>query len=168
MIYLLYAEEVDLDLENDTAGFLENLNEQDHKTRFLNMMHKGCIKQVLGTLGLDVGTANGKLAPVKGKPLTKHEHGEPDSGDFNYSSVVGMLLYLAGHTHPDITYAVNFAERYMFCPKLVHKQALKHIGRYLKATSDKGLIMKPSEKHLKIYSFPDREGVLMVILNVVF
>ncbi|KAL7460137.1 hypothetical protein ACHAXS_000603, partial [Conticribra weissflogii] len=28
----------------------------------------------------------------------------------------------------------------MFCPKLVHEQALKQIGRYLKATADKGLI----------------------------
>ncbi len=43
----------------------------------------------------------------------------------------------------------------MFCPKLVHKQALKQIGRYLKATANKGLIIKPSEKLLKIDSFPD-------------
>ncbi len=76
-------------------------------------------------------------------------------GNFNYSSVVGMLLYLAGHTCPDITYAVNCSARYMFCPKLVYKQALKQIGHSLKATANKGLIMKPSEKLLKIDSFPD-------------
>ncbi len=84
-------------------------------------------------------------------------HGEPAFGNFNYGSVVGMLLYLAGHTRPDITYAVNCAARYMFCPKLVHEQALKQIGHYLKATADKGLIMKPSEKLLKIDSFPDTD-----------
>ncbi len=41
------------------------------------------------------------------------------SGDFNYSSLVGILLYLAGWTCTDITYAVNFTARYMFFPKLV-------------------------------------------------
>ncbi|KAL7447984.1 hypothetical protein ACHAXS_000120 [Conticribra weissflogii] len=76
--------------------------------------------------------------------LAKHVYGEPVSGDFNYNIVFGMLLYLAGHTCPDITYAVNCA--------LVHKHILKQIGCHL--NSDKGLIMKPSEKLLKVDSFP--------------
>ncbi len=61
-----------------------------------------------------------------------------------------MLLYLAVHTH-----TVNCATRYMFCPKLVHEQALKQIDHYLKATVNKGLIMKPFERLLKIDCFPD-------------
>ncbi len=119
------------------------------------MTQRGLIKRVLETLGLDVGTLNGKFTPAKGKPLVKHVHGEPASGNFNYSSVIGMLLYLADHSGPDITYAVNCATRYMFCPKLVHKHALKGIGCYHKATFDKELIMTPSEKLLKIDSFLD-------------
>ncbi len=67
------------------------------------MMQQGLIKQVFKTLGLNVGTSNGKFTPVEGKSLAKHAHEEPASGNLNYSSVVGMLLYLAGHTHPDIT-----------------------------------------------------------------
>ncbi len=43
----------------------------------------------------------------------------------------------------------------MFCPKLVCKHALKKVGCYLKATSDKGLILKPSEQLLKIDNFSD-------------
>ncbi len=39
----------------------------------------------------------------------------------------------------------------------MHKQALKRIGQYLKATADNGLIMKPSKKLLKIDSFPDAD-----------
>ncbi len=65
-----------------------------------------------------------------------------------------MLLCHAGNTCPDITYAVKCAARYTFCPKLVHKHALKLIGHYLKDTSDKGLIIKHSEKLLKSDSFP--------------
>ncbi len=68
-----------------------------------------------------------------------------------------MLLYLAGHKCPEMTHDVNCDARYFFCPKLVHKQALKQIGHYLKATADKGLIMMPSEKLLKIDSFPDTD-----------
>ncbi len=101
-------------------------------------MSKDESSPALETLGLDVGTANGKFIPAEGKPLAKHMHGEPASSNFNYSSVFGMLLYPPGHKLPNITYAVNCAARYMFCPKLMHKQALKQIGCYLKATTDKG------------------------------
>ncbi len=106
------------------------------------------------TFDFDVGTANGKFTPVKGKPLAKNVHEETTSGDFNYSSVVGMLLNFADQKHPDSTYAVDCTAKHMFCPKLVHKHALKRIGCYLKATSGKGLIMKPFEKLLKLECFP--------------
>ncbi|KAL7460116.1 hypothetical protein ACHAXS_000583, partial [Conticribra weissflogii] len=119
----LCTEGVDLEQEDDAARFLGVHIQHNPNTRFLNISQKGLIKQVLETLGLDVGTANGKFTAVKAKPLAKHMHGESASDDFSYSSVIRMLLYLAGHTCPDITY-VNCAERYMFCPKLVHKQAL--------------------------------------------
>ena len=67
-----------------------------------------------------------------------------------------MLLYLAGHSWPDITYAVNCTARYMFCPKLSHEKALKRIGRYLKATRDRDLILNPSSQ-LKIDNYPDAD-----------
>ena len=70
--------------------------------------------------------------------------------------MVGMLLYLARHTRPDIAYAVNSCARYMFNPRLSHEQALKRIGRYLKATRDKGLILNPSGK-LKVDAYPDAD-----------
>ncbi len=50
---------------------------------------------MLETLGLDVGSGNRKFTPAIGKTLAKLVHGEPASGDFDYSSVVGMLLYPA-------------------------------------------------------------------------
>ena len=66
-------------------------------------------------LGLNVGLVNGKATPAEHAPLTKNEGGPPASGSFNYASTVGMLLYLSGHSRPDITYSVNCAARYMFC-----------------------------------------------------
>ncbi len=99
---------------------------------------------MLGTLDLNVGTVNEKLISIKGKPLSKHVHKEPASGDVDYSSVVGMILYLACHTCPDISYAVDCAAQCMLYTILVYEHALKQIGCYLKTASDKGLIMNPS------------------------
>ncbi len=70
-------------------------------------------------------------------------------------------MYLAGHTKLSISYTANFTVRYMLCLKLVHKHALKQIGRYLKATSNKALIIKPSKKLLNIDSFPVVNGAGM-------
>ncbi len=67
-----------------------------------------------------------------------------------------MLLYLSGHSRPDIAYAVNCCARYMFNPRLSHEKALKQIGRYLKATRDKGLVLNPSGQ-LKVDAYPDAD-----------
>jgi hypothetical protein len=66
-----------------------------------------------------------------------------------------MLLYLKGHTCPDIARAVNCAAWYMFCPTKSHDETLKQIGRYLKATHNRGLIIKPSSGVLKIDAYLD-------------
>ncbi len=79
----LYTEGVDIEQEDDDTGFLAVHIEHKHKTGFLHMTQRGLIKQVLETLGLDVGTANGKFTPSRGNPLVKHAHGDPASGNFN-------------------------------------------------------------------------------------
>ena len=67
----------------------------------------------------------------------------------------GILLYLSGNTHPDIACAVNCCARYMFCPKHYHETELKCIGRYLKATQYRGLILHPSSNVCKLDCYPD-------------
>ncbi|KAL7487055.1 hypothetical protein ACHAW6_012655 [Cyclotella cf. meneghiniana] len=52
-----------------------------------------------------------------------------------------MLLYLSGHLRNDIAHAVNCCACYMFNSHLSHEKALKQIGRYLKATKDKDLVL---------------------------
>jgi len=44
----------------------------------------------------------------------------------------------------------------MFSPRLSHEKALKRIGRYLKATREKGLILNPSEE-LSVDAYPDAD-----------
>jgi hypothetical protein len=114
------------------------------------------IKRIIEALGLDDG-AKGKFIPSESKPLVKDINGDLASGAFSYSSVVGMLLYLSGHTCPDITFAVNCCARYMLCPKHSHELALKQIGCYLKQTSDRGMVMNPSSDVCKIDTYPDAD-----------
>jgi hypothetical protein len=90
--------------------------------------------------------------PVEKAALSKDIDGPPASGQVNYASVIGMLLYL-GHSHPDIAFATHQCARFTFAPKQSHEDALKRIGHYLKGTLDNGLILTPSDD-LKIDCYP--------------
>eukprot|EP00984_Skeletonema_dohrnii_P014206 scaffold5948_cov143-Skeletonema_dohrnii-CCMP3373.AAC.1 len=77
--------------------------------------------------------------------------------DFSYPAIVGQLLYLTGHTRPELAYAVNQCARYMFNPKRSHELALLRIGKYLKATRTKGIVIKPTGGLLNINAYPDAD-----------
>ncbi len=146
---------VDLEQEDDTAGFLGVTLEWDPETGLIEMKQTGLIKQVIKALGLEDGLVKGKYTPSESKPAFKNLNGEAASRDISYSSVVGMLLYLSGHICPDITFAVNCCAQCMFCPKHLHELALKRIRCYLKQTSDRGMVMNPSNNVCKIDAYPD-------------
>ena len=145
---------VDLEQEDNAAGFLGVTLDRDGPSGLIEMKQTGLIKRVIEALGLDDGYAKGNHTPAESKPLVKDADGEGAHGGFSYSSVIGMLLYLSGHTRPDIAYAVNCCARYMFCPKHSHELALKRIGRYLKQTSERGMIMNPSTDICKLMLIP--------------
>ncbi|KAL7483296.1 hypothetical protein ACHAW6_008946 [Cyclotella cf. meneghiniana] len=67
-----------------------------------------------------------------------------------------MLLYLSGHSCPDIAFAVHQCARYTFHPTRRHELALVRIGRYLKGTMNKGLVMSPS-LHPRVDCYPDAD-----------
>ena len=66
------------------------------------MKQTGLIYRVIEALGLDDGYARGK-----------DEDGVAAVEGFSYSSVVGMMLYLSGHTQPVIACALNCCARYI-------------------------------------------------------
>ena len=53
-----------------------------------------------------------------------------------YSQIIGSLIYLAGATKLDISYAVNKLCRFASNPEDDHWKALKRVVRYLKGTMD--------------------------------
>ena len=108
---------VDLEQEDDAAGFLGITFGRDETTGLM-----GLIDRVIETLGLNDGMAKGKFIPAESTPLVKNSDGESPSVSFSYISIVGMLLYLSGYTRPDIAYAVNCCAKYMFLQGILMKQ----------------------------------------------
>ena len=69
------------------------------------MTQKGLLERIIKALNLD--DAKGKSTSAVFGALSKDKHGEPMNGTFNYVSVIGMLLYLRGHTRSDLAFAVS-------------------------------------------------------------
>ena len=98
---------VNLEQDDDAAGFLGVTLGQDEATGFMEMKQVGLLDSVIETLGLDYGMENIESSPYESKPLVNDSDGSAPCGTFSYSRVVGMLLYLSGHTRPYIFYALN-------------------------------------------------------------
>jgi hypothetical protein len=103
---------IDLEREDNAAGFLGVTLDCDASTGLLlEMKQTGLIERVIEALSLDDGYAKGKQTPANTKPLVKDADEKAAHGGSSYSSVVGMLLYLSGHTCPNVAYTVNNALR---------------------------------------------------------
>ena len=94
--------------------------------------------------------------PASQKPLGTDKNGPEFAEQWSYSSVVGMLLYLAANSRPEIAYVVHQCARFTHNPKASHGAAVKQICLYLQGTKTKGLILKPS-KQLTVDCFVDAD-----------
>lgn len=79
-----------------------------------------------------------------GLKLTKDPEGEKVNSTL-YKQIVGSLMYVTA-TKPDGMHAVSLISRYMECPTSLHLLAAKRIFRYLKGTSDFGILYKKGTK----------------------
>ena len=64
--------------------------------------------------------------------------------EFHYRSVIGKLNLLEKSTRPDVSVSIHQCARFSERPKRSHAEAVKRLGRYLLATRDKGLIIRPN------------------------
>jgi hypothetical protein len=137
------GKDFDVEVQGDFAGYL-GVEIDAQPDGSLHLKQTGLIDRILDALGLD------KDSTAKDTPATetlgRDEHGSPCVGDFNYRSVNGMLMYLSGTTRSDISFANHQCARFANDPKLSHEKAMKRIGRYLKGTRNKGMIIKPTGK----------------------
>jgi hypothetical protein len=141
--------------ESDVAGYLGVLLDRDPENNTITLRQSGLAQRIVEALHLDDDTPSVKTPADAFLPLD--EDGEHAHEIYNYASVAGMLQYLQGHSRPDISFAVSQISRYTFGPKRSHELALERIGRYLKGTINKGLILKPDldESTFKIDVYVD-------------
>jgi hypothetical protein len=157
--FILSMQQDDICLRRE--GTAEGYLGIDIKTvnRQLHLTQSGLSQHILSALGLNK-YSNSCTTPADTSPLPKDVDGDPASGTINYASVVGMLLYLSGHSRPDLSFAVHQCARYTFAPTKRHEKALLRIGHYLKGTIDNGLILNPSDAlHLDCYPDADFAGM---------
>ncbi|KAL7474269.1 hypothetical protein ACHAW6_000249, partial [Cyclotella cf. meneghiniana] len=73
----------------------------------ITFRQKGLTARIITALGLDSSLSMRFSTPAEVGPLPKDIHGVMASGNVNYPAVIGMLLYLCGHSCPDIAFAVH-------------------------------------------------------------
>ena len=150
-----------LNEEDDYAGFLGiDISQSEDVPGAIELLQIGPIDRVLDVLGLNKENTHQRNEPASSVPLGKDEDGPLRREDWSYASVIGMLLYLSSNSRPDIAFAVHQAARFTHCAKLSHETTIKRIGRYLKATKDRGLVMKPSSTlSLELFADADFAGL---------
>ena len=80
-----------------------------------NFSQTGLINKVLKAVEID--TCNTTKTPCYPVALGKDEDGDPFNENREYAVVVGMLIYLATNSRPDILYSINQCARFTHNPK---------------------------------------------------
>ena len=103
------------------------------------------IDRVIKALGFYPKTTKGATnnTPAGYPLLNKDENGPARKASWKYRGIIGMLGYLQVTTRPDTPMATHQCARFNNDTRLSHEQAVKHIGRYLPDTRDKGVIYIP-------------------------
>ena len=141
----LKDQNVAVEIEDSVAGFLGVHIERDESNKTIKLTQKGLTKRIIEALNIE--SEPQKHTPALKEPLGKDENGDPANGSFSYASVIGMALYLCGHSRPDIQFAVSQCARFIHGTKRSHEKALIRIGQYLKSTTDEGLILRPTDSY---------------------
>jgi hypothetical protein len=128
-----------------------------NQEEYLTIKQTAYAKKVLDQFGM--GECNETKYPMEpGLKLHEDKHGEKVDAT-NYRKMIGCMRYLL-HTRPDLAYSVGVASRFMEKPTVLHLKAVKQILRYLKGTTELGLVytQEGKEEMLTGYSDSDHGG----------
>ena len=129
-----------------------------HKDGSIELTQKHLMKRFLQVINVD-DSFNPRPTPAIKPLLFKDIAGVARKHVWNYRQAIGMLNYLAGTTRPDIAMAVHQAARFCIDPKLSHERAIYRLGKYIRGTADKGIIIKPDKtKGLECFVDADFAG----------
>jgi len=105
------------------------------------------------------GMEDCRSAPTPLEPIPRKEEDDTETEPFPYREALGSLQHLSCKTRPDITFAVNYASRYLEKPSQQHIVNVKRILRYLKGTIQFGIHYETTgHEQLECYSDADYAG----------
>ena len=150
---------LDLTEEGDLEDFL-GVQIERKADGSIHLSQPHLIDQILKDLRLDKQDVTTKNVPsTSSKILLRYPLSKDFDNSFNYKSVIGKLNYLEKTTRSDISYITHQCARFTSCPKEEHGQAIRWLGRYLKATRNRGTILRPQKgKGLEVYVDADFSG----------
>ena len=119
------------------------------------------IRKVLEVTVTD--NCNGLPTPTKVEsPLGTDANDSEAKRDWpnSYTYVIGMMLYMASNTRPDISFAVHQFDWFTNNTKASHKTDAKRICQYFQSTKDNGIVFNSSKKLVvDCYSDEDLAGL---------
>ena len=130
--------------EGEVGDFL-GIRIEKRGPRQFTLTQTGLIAKVLKESNME--SSNEAKTPAAVLPLGLDEDGDIFKESWDYATVMGMLMYLATNSRPDIAYAVNQCARFSHSPKDSHATGVKRILRYLNGTKDKGMTLSPTSDY---------------------
>jgi Reverse transcriptase (RNA-dependent DNA polymerase) len=142
----------------DTVNDFLGVNIQRFDNGEIILSQPKLIDSIIEDLGLKTDSAIKRTPAISSKILHAHLDSEPFNEEWHYRSIIGKLNFPEKSTRPDIAYAVHQCARFASNPRFEHGKAVKHIGRYLLATRDKGIICRPTNATVECYADADFAG----------
>ena len=133
---------------------------RDREEKKLSLSQKSYIEKILSRFGMSaskaIDTPSATNIHLSSDLAPKSEVEEEYMSRVPYSNAVGSLMYAMVCTRPDIAHVVSVVSRFMENPGKEHWQAVKRIFRYLRGTSDVGLIYG-GDTHCLVTGYSDSD-----------
>lgn len=140
------------------SDFLGVKISKSENAKSYEMTQPQLIDSILQDLSLGENSKTRDTPALSSVIIQQHADSQPHNEEWHYRSVIGKLNYLEKCTRPDIAYAVHQCARFAHDPKVEHSKAVKHIGRYLLGTKDKGIVCKPNGDSFNCFADADFAG----------
>ena len=152
LIKYLKEENLNFDFihEGDPQQYL-GIDIMKHKDGRSNTTQPHLIERCNALVGQDTNI-NSKTTITTKLMLHKNAEGLERKHSWEYIQTVDMLTYKKCISRPDISMATHQAAIFFNNPKLSHERCIYIVGRYLKVTKDKSVLLNPdSKKGLECY-----------------
>jgi hypothetical protein len=129
--------------------------EVQQKPGVITLCQEAYAKKILEKCGME--DCNLSQVPMEPRLKLSKRSEAPKVDATEYRSIVGCLRYLV-NTRPDLAYSVGIVSRFTEAPTTEHMNAVKHILRYIKGTTNFGCVYSRDERgDVKLHGYSDSD-----------